>query len=169
MYLACDVCSSVWSVLDDEEAEKLLVQHKHWINHPRMCPQCGGTVVVTTVALVGYLRAQGVAVPELTASEAFSALCGLGLPEQIGHEPEVVEALLLAHRVTGVEVAKSPSGRTLLKSLTLANGVTIHLISNVSGAGVLKIVRRTDESDRVEIQPDPSPTDVHGVADPGDD
>lgn len=76
-----------------------------------------------------------------TADELWSASNGFGLPDEIAIEPEIVEAMLLAHRVVEVKLRQSVTGRVVIEKLKLNKGITLHLVASGDGAAILKITR----------------------------
>ena len=91
----------------------------------------------------------------LTLKEFVSAVAGFGLPSEIDASPEVVRAMLLAHKVVGVKIAQDASGpRSILTELILDNDTTLHLAGGGSGPTVYKITRRRNESTGAELQAD---------------
>lgn len=83
---------------------------------------------------------------ELTGLQLFQALGGLGLPDEIPKDVLVIDALLKASRVVGVDVDEF-DGSFYLSELRLEGGVTLHLTAGARGARVLKITKeRTNGS-----------------------
>jgi len=85
---------------------------------------------------------------ELTVDEFFMALCGFGLPDELGCEPEIVRAVLLSAKIIDVATNVSCSGRTVISKIALDNGLSLHLAGSPYGATVYKITRA--HNDRVD-------------------
>ena len=147
-YYACDRCLTAVKVHGDPDSiQKLIVQHVRWKDGlPCVRTGCSSTMYAFENASSGHLGMMTVLC--LTAEEFFSALCGYGLPDEIGSEPEVVQALLLSSKVIGAAVGKSLSGRAILSKLELENGTCLHLASARQGPTVYKVTRkRHDQKD----------------------
>jgi len=97
----------------------------------------------------------------LSVGEFVSALAGYGLPDEIDASAEVVGAMLKACSVTDFHLVQSTTHarRSILTSLTLDNGTTIHLASGPEGPTVYKITRsihaNTDPLLSTETENDP--------------
>lgn len=146
MMLACETCGAVYSIRDDADlTRRLIVQHPHWSKSTRRCVQCEGTVNIIAADFKDDLqKATELGILHkytFTAEEAFRAFCGLGTPEEVGHEPEAIEAFLLSSPIVAVSHATSPTGRMIIRALHLANGLVIHLTSSPFGGSVLKVTR----------------------------
>jgi len=74
----------------------------------------------------------------------WGAIHGFGLPEEVVAGPEAVEAMLLAHSVIAVDARKTNTGRVELRSITLANGVKLHLTASGEGAVVFKSTKEEE-------------------------
>jgi len=107
------------------------------------CPRnCGGKINVASSMIAGFADdPQLSSIIRLNAKELFKAVKGGGLPDEIPNSPEVVEALLLAHKVQKVSVQKIMNN-IYLHELHLENGAVMHLASGARGAQVLKITKR---------------------------
>jgi len=146
--LACDACLTVIRVFGDAEViDNLIIGHSKWTaGWPCVSDNCHEFMrrVTDTEEVSGVFAAADstlLHVNELSPEDAFSALCGLGLPEEIGTQPEVIRALLLSNKVRDIQNWQAASGRTVLDWLELENGVRIHLASSPAGPVVYKITR----------------------------
>ena len=146
--LACDNCLMVIRVLGDAEViDNLIIRHSKWTaGWPCVSENCHECMrrVTDTEEVSGIFAAADtslIRVNELSPEDAFKALCGLGLPEEIGALPEVIRALLLSNKVKDIQNWQSASGRTVIDWLELENGVRIHLASSPAGPIVYKITR----------------------------
>jgi hypothetical protein len=89
---------------------------------------------------------------ELSAQEFLKAVVGFGLPNEINADPEIVESLLKSNQIVSVEITKSKTpGRSVLNSLSLNNGLTIHVASGAEGPTVYKITRKNDRATTVVL------------------
>lgn len=164
---ACPVCLTLVVVRGDlSEVRTLLLDHPMW-KDGWPCVQCNSpmermdttsgrslTMLATRGALTKY---------ELTAREFFGALCGFGLPQEVGCEPEVVKALLRSTKIRDVVVVPASLGRTAIREIHLDNGLRLHLASSLAGATVFKITRaHNDGCDLVDVQPKSKTRNVQG-------
>lgn len=149
-YYACDSCLSVIRVTGDPEAwQRLIVDHTLWQDGlPCFYDGCGDKLYKIgseeIPAVVNAASHNVFRTLDLTVEEFFRALCGYGLPEEVGRGPEVARALLLSSRVSDVSVRKSPSGKAILDRLDLEDGTRLHLASSSHGPVVFKMTRRPD-------------------------
>lgn len=107
------------------------------------CPREGCTGIINLMPVTEFTHLEGKValtdnVIELTAKELYAALYGNGLPDEIQRDPTVVEALLKANRVIEAQVEKTSSGSVYLHTITLENGLIIHLGGGM-GPRVVKI------------------------------
>lgn len=149
-YYACDNCLLLIRVHGDPDiVQRLILEHSLWKDGlPCVSEGCGEKLKLLTKE-EGRLSSKAsdsglIRVVDLTAEEFFNALCGYGMPDELGAQPEVVKALLLSAKVLDVEAAMAPSGRTILSKLSLDNGTCVHLASSSYGPAVLKVTRRRD-------------------------
>lgn len=144
---ACDSCLQVIRVQGDpEELCRLIAQNPTWKDRlPCVNSGCSGPLKLLTedvLALLSNVLEPGlIGVVDLTPREMFQALCGFGLPEEVGQAPEVVVALLRSTSISDVAVRISPSGRTIIDRLDLSNRLSIHLAASPDGAVAFKITR----------------------------
>lgn len=104
----------------------------------RSCPSCGCQLVIRTSISNRSAR-------RFTFQEFYSAVNGLGLPNETVTHKEPVIAMLLAHRVVAVE-AREIDERCIIDSITLDNGVTFHMAASGYGAAVYKAIRRKPDA-----------------------
>ena len=149
-YYACDSCFLVVRVAGDpEEWQRLIVDHSLWRDGlPCFRDACEDKLyridMADVPAVINATKHSVFSTLDLTVEEFFRALCGYGLPEEVGRGPEVARALLLSSRVSDVSVRKSPSGKTILDRLDLEDGTRLHLASSSHGPVVFKMTRRPD-------------------------
>lgn len=76
----------------------------------------------------------------VTATELFQGTAGIGLPGERKCSPTEVRKLLVGSRVTSVHLEKSSDPqKSILMSLTLDSGKTIHVATSTKGAIVYKV------------------------------
>jgi hypothetical protein len=91
-----------------------------------------------------------IAIIDLTAEELFSALHGLGLPNETKTTAEEVTALFLKEKIVSIAVKDVPNtGRCTLDSLTFANGTRLHLGASAQGAVAYRMVQAPSYAKRV--------------------
>lgn len=102
---------------------------------------CGGKVLFGQDAVSMAEGAQLATPLHVTATEYYKALGGMGLPDEVTDDPDIIEALLKAHRVLEVKLEQA-MGRIFIHEVQLENGMTVHLSAGAKGAQVLKVTRR---------------------------
>ena len=171
-YFGCNECTAVTHIVGNVEDIKALIKdHVQWKNgYPCVISGCLGKMLEITdrgtltemhkAAKQGLLRFY-----TLSPAEFFRALCGFGLPDELGCSPEVVTAMFSSALVTSVGVRGTPSGRTILDQIFLDNGVCLHLAASPQGSSVYKITRTKDEkleNSRVDLLPVAEERDLLG-------
>lgn len=153
--LACDHCHTAIKLVGDDLAiHNLLVMHTRWENgYP--CPTDGCRHQLTKVTDSGVLESLTtladtglIRLHYLNAMELFQAMCGCGLPEEAGRRfsQEVIASLFTSTISVTPALRTTPSGRVIVESLTLSNGLTIHLCPSSQGAAVLKVTKPHDHA-----------------------
>lgn len=107
------------------------------------CPRrCGGEINLVGEA-AGIPENTNLREPiEITGLQLYQAVGGLGLPDEMPKDKEIVTSLLKGNKVSQVIVDEA-NGSLFLHSIGLDNGVTIHLTSGARGARVLKITKES--------------------------
>lgn len=149
-HFGCDRCYTLIRVIGKaEEIQSLIYNHQWKDGYPCVTAGCEGNMHEVDQAFVHSLKntvkSGLITFYTLNPKEFFSALCGFGLPDEIGCAPEIVKAMLLSARVSDVGVRESSSGRTILDRIFLDNKTCIHLAASPSGPCVFKITRVKDE------------------------
>jgi hypothetical protein len=103
---------------------------------------CGGKVIFGQDAAAMAEGAQLAPPLHVTATEYYKALGGMGLPDEVTDDPDLIEALFKAHRVDSV-MLELAMGRIFIHEIRLENGMTVHLSAGAKGAQVLKVTRKT--------------------------
>jgi len=138
MFLRCHSCDAKFDLRGDHEPLEEDVK-----KGAVKCPMCFDYSVVLT-SVKNKLKGQ---VPtELTKQQFWAATHGFGLPDELVTEPEVVEAMLLAHRVKKVNLAKTVSGHVVIYELGLDNGITLHFTASGAGAVIFKSTRTKEKN-----------------------
>lgn len=138
----CNTCFQPYELSIDPGSTALvkeLLDESETVACPRLC---GGRILVSdSEAMAALAKDPRLKLPlRISAEELYKAVKGAGLPDEIPNAPEVVESLLLANAVIGVELA-SDGKHVGISELRLANKTIIHLTSGRLGAEVLKITR----------------------------
>jgi len=128
---ACLDCGKNFIVRGDEDLLRKCVSESV------ECPYCGITLKLG--------REKDCVEEAFEVEEFWRAAHGFGLPEEVVAGPEAIEALLLAHRVSSVDVRKTVTGRVEVRTLTLANGVKIHFTSSGEGAVIFKTTKEKND------------------------
>jgi hypothetical protein len=114
------------------------------------CPRhCGGLINIGPVQEFKHVVTEGNRLFKdpihLTAQELYAAIYGNGLPDEIPRDIDVVESLMIAHKVVGTTLEMAPTGEIYLHSLKLSNDVTVHLGGGM-GPRVVKITKPRKEN-----------------------
>jgi len=136
----CNSCFQAYEIIlgaGDMELMKSLTQG----DSTAACPRgCGGRINMapndTILAMAGKFKEP----LHLTGIELYQALGGMGLPDEVPKDPEVIAALLKANKVVAVSM-ETVGPRIYLHEITLENGMIIHLSSGARGASVLKVTK----------------------------
>lgn len=142
--LTCGSCLLVVRVLGDRDQVDFLVGEKSgfWPDRYR-CPRCDNRALATTLDRTPPELLAKDGILHLEAEELFAALNGLGLPEERIATKEVVEQLLLEHRV--VRVGGSTSARTSrcqVDWLDLDDGTRLFFAAGGRGAVIYRVRKR---------------------------
>jgi hypothetical protein len=116
--------------------QELLVAHPRWREHDKECPLCGKVLLLYSSKTAPHREWR-----QLDVEEFFKALCGFGLPEELGCTPKAVAALIQANPIIGIDMAAAGSERTVVYSINLSNNMMLHLASSPEGPCIYKITR----------------------------
>jgi hypothetical protein len=139
MKTICNTCGLVIEINGDPQRVKDLLGREIW-GEMLPCPRCELGQAIRDIELPDEQIPE--AQIELTPEEYFRALHGFGFPDEINCPPEVIRGLLLTNQVVGVGVSLAPKQRTVLNSIELENGLTLHLGISTQGPVVFKITRK---------------------------
>ncbi len=106
------------------------------------CPRlCGGGINLVGDPGIDALAGDHLKpVMKITGTQLYQAVNGMGLPDEIPYEKNLVTSLLCANRICAT-VMEEAHGKTYLHELHLSNGYTIHLAAGSRGAHVLKVTK----------------------------
>jgi hypothetical protein len=140
-YFVCKDCLTGLRVSgSDAEVRTLLVPP--WYPHDYPCPNCEGKMsyVGPNVASESLAKLN---IHNVTALEAFPLFYGLGLPEERDCGETAVRGALVGSVVQSVEVTQVRGhNRAVIHSITLSNGLTLHMAASGEGAVVYRIASR---------------------------
>lgn len=138
----CNTCLQRYEILI-QASDVGLVKQVTDDGYTAPCPRlCGGRINMAGDSVIDALQshAQLKDAISLTGLELYRAVNGAGLPDEVSTDPVVVESMLKANRITGVELEEI-NGRVYLHELRLENGVVVHLGAGSPGARVIKITK----------------------------
>lgn len=126
----CSKCPVVFLVLESDGSIHLL---KETMNCPSF--KCKGKISVKAITNIKIPGAK-----PITALDLYQASMGIGTSEERKCSSKDVQKLLVGATVAKVSFGKSldPS-RSVINSITLENGKTIHLATSTQGPMVFKI------------------------------
>ena len=153
--IACRECGNAIRVTGEhDEVQQLLGEHNQdWYpdKYPCPMPTCDGKSEFMDAIEPAAFRMLNIV--DLTLHEAYAAFHGLGLPDERDCGPVAIRECLLSGRVKSVDVRLiRGSSRSVLYSITMEDGTTIHVGSSPFGAVVYRLakpqsaVQRLDES-----------------------
>jgi hypothetical protein len=142
LHTLCNSCLQPFRILV-EPSEIELVKQVTKEGSMCECPRkCGGLVslaggnVLSEMAKDPRLKEP----MSLTGTQLFKAINGLGLPDEIPKNADVVKAFLKAHKVLDINVEEH-AGKFYLHEIQLEGGITLHLSAGLKGAQLLKITK----------------------------
>lgn len=115
------------------------------------CPKCESTMTAAREQVVDPKVLETIHLQDLSPMEAFIALQGCGLPDEIEDcKGGVIRFLLLKHPIVDIRFADIPNtSRCRLDAIELDGGITLHLGASAHGATVFRISRKTLMSEKV--------------------
>lgn len=139
----CQTCLQPYQLMIEPGDIPLIKQIA--VEDGKMCPcprLCGGTINLVgdpgIQTMVEKLRTP----MHIGGKDLYKAVNGLGLPDEVPQDADVIEALFKANSITGVSMEKV-SNTFYLHELKLSNGMTVHLAAGSHGAAVLKVTKAT--------------------------
>lgn len=152
--IACPKCLHALRVVGDiGEVDGLVGACSSFHPDKYACFQCGAKAECVLSAEVSTLADRVLTVHELTPQEAFAALCGMGIPEEMTCCSEVVEAMFEKQGIK-VKGRQLPSTqRYVIDALVFPDGSTMHLGASVVGALAYRITKRHSYVRAVEARP----------------
>lgn len=109
------------------------------------CPKlCGGAINLVGDPVISAMAADGrMREPiSLSGKQLYQAVSGMGLPEEVPKNADIVDAMFKANKVVKVDT-ETHHGRIYLHEIHFENGVVIHLASGAKGAHVLRMTKET--------------------------
>lgn len=142
MIIACTSCSSAIRVQAEEHSAQVLVGNKSdfWPDkYP--CYRCGAHVAALMDPEISAEALVALDIVDLTPDETFSALMGLGVPEEQTCCAEVVVPLFEKYglSVKGRQVRNAM--RYCLEYIEFPDGTRLHLAASPQGATAYRVVK----------------------------
>lgn len=139
MYIVCASCHTILRIGGDPEGmERLFGRHSDWYPSKFPCPACGH--FAESVLSVHPLALKSATVYDLTISEAYAALNGLGLPDEQECGPLAIKKLFDEHKVTRVSANIVPgTNRSSIDFLEFEDGSRMYFGISPHGATVYRI------------------------------
>lgn len=147
MIVFCDQCFTAVRV--DDHGGLTGVDSEYWPDKYTCCVCDGHARGMLEEEIPSYLL-QKMHVRDMTDTELYAALNGMGPPEDMCCKALSVKELLLQHKVVDVK-GFEPSGteRFIIDHLVLDNGDRIYLGASPLGAVVYRISRKVNYTQRV--------------------
>ncbi len=140
--IVCTACKLALNVVGEmSEVAQLVGQQSEFWQDRYTCFQCNGSAQGFLTAEVSAPAMRELQVYSVSATEAFAAMLGLGLPEERNCCSDVIVPLLEA---VGVKVhGKESRGvqRFYLDAIELPDGTKLHLGASPQGACIYRITK----------------------------
>lgn len=132
LYYRCETCQLSYAV-DRSDADL------HVLTVKMTCPtdECAGTMEL----VVGQAPHR---FSTISAKDLFAASRGRGLPKEKRCSPEALGPILLGKKIVGMEMEKVGDDRSVIDSLTVEGGKTIHFATSTRGATIYKVTEGPD-------------------------
>lgn len=139
--IACKDCGTAIRVAGEpEELSHLLGEQSDWYPDKYPCPAASCNEKAELVDSIEPSAIKMLSVYDLTLHEAFAAFHGLGLPEERECGPTSVLAAFERNGIPHADVKLiKGSNRSVIYSITLADGTRIYLGSSPFGATIYRI------------------------------
>jgi hypothetical protein len=138
--IACRHCTNALAVTGDADEVASLVGHLSDFHPDKYkCFSCEKDADCVLTAEVSAAAMRNLTIFEVTPQEAFAALMGMGIPQEMTCCAEVVEAAFEKQglKAKGYQVPKT--NRYVLHALTFPDGSTMHFGSSFQGAVAYRI------------------------------
>lgn len=138
----CNCCFQAYELMIQQSDLHLMKEIADETGHTAKCPRlCGGHInLVGSSEIESMMEGRRLQTPmRITGTQLYQAINGLGLPDEIPLNKDVVE-MLLNTQIESFEIDTS-SGVIYLSELRFAGGRVLHLTSGPRGAQVLKITK----------------------------
>jgi hypothetical protein len=137
----CSTCFQTYNLLIQVSDLELVKQVS--TDDGRSCPcprKCGGEINLIGEPLISPEKFQLREAIELTGLQLFQAIGGMGLPDEVPKSAAVIDSILRANKVMGVDLDEV-DGIFYLNELRLDGGIVLHMTAGARGARVLKITK----------------------------
>jgi hypothetical protein len=137
----CPNCHFALRVLGEQDKASMLIGTKSdfWPDG-YICPKCEGKAKHFLEHEVDKDIWPLLQIRELTSEEAFSALHGVGLPEERVCTKEAIEETLKTKKISGIVGESLPhTERYILRRICFEDGSCMHLACGAGGATVYRI------------------------------
>lgn len=140
LFTLCNSCLQPFQVTIRPE-DKALVESLPDKDGLAPCPrQCGGKISFDH-EIQDFAKDKRLRKPlHVTGKELYQAVHGMGLPDEVTDDPDIIEALFKANRIASVKMEQA-MGRLFMHEILLDNGMVVHLSAGAKGAQVLKVTR----------------------------
>jgi hypothetical protein len=126
-YLQCSKCKLAYAINNADRASSLLVGFL-----PCTTSGCRGRLKKTNCVVVSARL--------IDAGDLYVALGGGGLPEERSlADPKHVKLLFEGRKILALELEHASGMRSFIRSITLDNGVVMHLAASTQGATIFKV------------------------------
>lgn len=142
LHSLCNSCLQPFTILL-EAGDADLLRQISLEDEGRMCkcPRlCGGKINLIGSPVIDAMSSKLREPLSITGKELYVAVHGLGLPDEITKDPEVIKALLMSNKVADLYLEET-NGKLYLHEVRLENGYTLHLAAGPRGAQVLKVTK----------------------------
>ena len=152
LVVMCNGCGTLFRVLgttDSESVSMLVGERSDFWPDKYVCPQCGGDAVGQHEEALPRAY-QTTSIVDLTAEELFSALHGLGLPNEEKPSAAAVVALFMTGKIVALDAHDVlGTGRCAINSITFMDGTHLFLGASAHGAVAYRLVRAPSYAQRV--------------------
>lgn len=137
----CQSCLQPYQLMIEPNDIPLIKQIASEDGQQCPCPRlCGGTINLVGDPGIAAMTEKLREPMHIGGKDLYKAVNGLGLPDEVPKDVDVIESLFKANTITGVLMEKL--GNTFyLHELKLSNGITVHLTAGPQGSAVLKVTK----------------------------
>lgn len=145
IHALCNSCLQKFDLIVEPSQVHLVKEISDENGETCPCPRlCGGRINLFGDGLIQQMGAvPGLRDPiSITGKQLYQAVNGLGLPDEIPKNREVIDSLLRSQKIVST-VIDELDGKVFIHELRLEDGLTIHLAAGLRGAQVFKITKET--------------------------